>query len=44
LFAVGASPALAQKPDKIGKIERIDPAFDDLVAKDVVIEVLAEGF
>src|SRR5215207_9469220 len=27
-----------------GKIERLDPAFDKLVAADAKIEVLAEGF
>ena len=31
-------------PKTLGKIERLDPAFDKLVPKDAVIEVLAGGF
>jgi gluconolactonase len=36
-----ASSLMAQAPKTIGKIERFDPAFDELVPKDAVIEVLA---
>lgn len=35
------SVVMAQNPTTIGKIERFDPAFDELVPKDAVIEVLA---
>lgn len=34
----------ADKPATVGKIERVDPAFDRLVPADAVIEKLAEGF
>jgi gluconolactonase len=47
LAALPASAPLAtaqEKPDKIGSIERVDPALDELLDKDVVIEVLAQGF
>jgi hypothetical protein len=49
-------PVAAQKPEPtvpatggktyptFGKIERIDPAFDELIAKDAKLEKLAEGF
>jgi gluconolactonase len=39
-----ALPAAAETPKTLGSIERVDPAFDKLVAKDAVIEVLADGF
>jgi gluconolactonase len=41
-----ASSAYAEekKPEVLGKIERLDPKFDELVPKDAVIEVLAGGF
>lgn len=38
------SSAFAETPKSIGSIERLDPAFDKLVPKDAVIEVLADGF
>jgi gluconolactonase len=41
-LTVPASTACAQ--ETLGEIERLDPAFDRLVAPDAVIEVLAEGF
>ena len=34
----------AAKKPTIGAIERLDPAFDDLIAKDAVLEKLADGF
>ena len=34
----------ADKPMTLGSIERKDPKFDDLIAKDAVIEILAGGF
>lgn len=34
----------AKKYPTIGKIERLDPRFDELIAKDAAIEKLAEGF
>jgi gluconolactonase len=37
--------ALAQGPyEKVGSIERLDPAIDAIVPKDAVIEKLADGF
>lgn len=39
-----APPAEKPLPKTIGKIERLDPAFDKLVPQDAVIEVLAGGF
>ncbi len=39
-----AGTVMAEKPKTIGEIERLDPAFDALVPKDAVIEVLADGF
>lgn len=41
-----ATPTLAEddKPMTLGTVERKDPAFDKLVPKDAVIDVLAEGF
>ncbi|EAQ77175.1 gluconolactonase (precursor) [Blastopirellula marina DSM 3645] len=38
------SPAAAETPKSIGKIERLDPAIDQLIPADAVIEVLADGF
>jgi gluconolactonase len=40
-------PTLAEdkaKVSTIGTIERLDPKFDDLIAKDAVLEKLADGF
>jgi gluconolactonase len=34
----------APGPETIGSIERLDPAIDELIPRDAVIEVLAEGF
>jgi len=40
-----ASVTLAQEDyPSIGKIERFDPRFDELIPKDAIIEKLAEGF
>tara|TARA_R110002049_G_scaffold27321_2_gene94173 strand:- start:346496 stop:347488 length:993 start_codon:yes stop_codon:yes gene_type:complete len=39
-----ASSALAKTPATIGRIERLDEAFSDYIAKDATIEVLADGF
>jgi gluconolactonase len=49
-FAVGGIARAGEKPSEakhrptIGKIERADPRFDELVPKDAAIEKLAEGF
>lgn len=43
VLAIGfAAPAAAQdgKPATLGTIERLDPAFDDLIPKDAVVEML----
>ncbi|QDV13260.1 Gluconolactonase precursor [Rosistilla oblonga] len=42
LFGLAAQPSSAQ--DSLGRIERLDPALDKLLAKDAKIEVLASGF
>lgn len=34
----------AKKPTAFGTIDRLDPAFDDLIPKDAVVEKLADGF
>ena len=44
LALVSAALAEDKKPMTLGTIERKDPAFDKLVPKDAVIEILAEGF
>jgi len=44
MAAVLTASAKAEKPKSIGEIERLDPAFDKLVAAGEVIEVLADGF
>jgi gluconolactonase len=45
LLIVLTSLALAEDaPKSIGKIERLDPAFDKLVPKDATIEVLGSGY
>ena len=46
LSMASALPALAddKKPMTLGVIERKDPAFDALIPKDAVIEILAGGF
>ncbi|NBO93517.1 MAG: SMP-30/gluconolactonase/LRE family protein [Planctomycetia bacterium] len=36
--------AAEDKPRTLGTIERLDPAFDDLVAKDAVLEILGDGY
>jgi len=41
LLAVGQGD---KKPKTLGKIERLDAAFDDLLAKDAELEVLGEGY
>jgi gluconolactonase len=42
-IATPSSPAVNAQ-ETLGSIERLDPAFDKLVAPDAVIEVLADGF
>jgi gluconolactonase len=42
-WADDAKPGATKFPT-IGKIERLDPRFDDLIPKDAAIEKLAEGF
>ena len=37
-------PLTVTAQDKVGSIERVDPAFDALVPKDAFIEKLADGF
>jgi gluconolactonase len=44
LLALAASAAAANPPPTVGRIERLDPAFDALVAADAKLEKLAEGF
>jgi gluconolactonase len=47
LVAIGAMPLLAEdvtKKGTLGTIERLDPAFDDLIAKGQTLEKLAGGF
>lgn len=47
LVALAASLALGgdeETPKTIGSIERLDPKLDELIPKDAVIEVLADGF
>ena len=46
LSIASALPALAddKKPMTLGVIERKDPAFDAIIPKDAVIEILAGGF
>ena len=43
VWAGEKKPAAKQYPT-IGKIERLDPRFGDLISKDAAIEKLAEGF
>ena len=35
---------LAQTPSSLGRIERLDPALDEMIATDTKVEVLAGGF
>lgn len=44
LVVAFALPASAQKYNTKGSIERIDPSFDKLIAKDAKIEVVGNGF
>jgi gluconolactonase len=49
LLAVGCSTApppapSPQKPAAVGSIERLDPAFDELVPKDAQLEKVAGRF
>src|SRR5271168_910982 len=51
LLAVACLPLVTRAEDKkpaapktLGTIERLDPAFDKLIAKDAKLEVLADGF
>jgi gluconolactonase len=44
LASAGDNKAQAKKYPTIGKIERLDPRFDQLVPKDAAIEKLAEGY
>ncbi|MGL4553157.1 MAG: SMP-30/gluconolactonase/LRE family protein, partial [Gemmataceae bacterium] len=45
-LAVGllCAPAAEDKTKTLGTIERLDPALDDLLAKDAVLEVLGGGY
>ena len=43
-LTIGVSRAVAQSGAPIGRIERLDPAFDALVPRDARIEQLADGF
>jgi gluconolactonase len=43
-FPLLALPVSAQSGTQIGRIERLDPAFDVLVPRDARIEKLADGF
>jgi len=45
LFVFGVLIAMAQTPfEKVGSVERLDPALDAIVPKDAAIEKLADGF
>jgi gluconolactonase len=44
LLLVAPGPDRATAQEKLGEIERLDPAFDKLVPADATIEVLAKGF
>jgi gluconolactonase len=44
LLALGAGRGEVAVGKTLGTIERIDPAFDKLIAKDATLEVLANGF
>lgn len=44
LLIVSTTIVVAATPDTLGRIERLDPALDNLVPKDAKIEVLAGGF
>ncbi len=44
LFYCCATSLLAQTPATLGRIERLDPALDEMIAADAKIEVLAGGF
>jgi len=41
---VATVPADDKTPKTLGSIERKDPKFDDLIAKDATIDILANGF
>ena len=41
---IAVFPALAQTPANIGRLESLDPGFDQRIADDAKIEVLAGGF
>lgn len=44
LLACCSLPIPAQTPATIGRIERLDPALDELIPAEATIEVLASGF
>ncbi|TWU48380.1 Gluconolactonase precursor [Rubripirellula reticaptiva] len=44
LASLSSSLLVAQTPETLGRIERLDPALDSLVAATAKIEVLASGF
>ncbi len=44
LYLCCSVPVLAQTPSTLGRIERLDPALDEMIAADAKIEVLAGGF
>jgi len=39
-----AAPEATQPPTSVGRIDRLDPALDSIIAPDAVIEKLADGF
>jgi len=41
---ITTAPLSSSHAETIGRIEKLDPAFDALVAADAKIEVLASGF
>jgi gluconolactonase len=43
-LGTGRTPAWDEPRATIGTIERLDPAFDELIGKDAVLEKLADGF
>ena len=44
LLLTSATLCSAKTPNTLGQVERLDPAFDNIVAPDAKIEVLASGF
>ena len=44
MLLIAASAALAKNPTTLGRVEKLDPAFDAIVDSTAKIEVLASGF